>query len=98
MPTIIPISRLTPEVCDGEYDNLTVPDDVDNREGKLLRKHAASAVLLWRPSKRQRYRQRNSGLNGLSESFSEANFNSFVICNFIQELKPSLAVKPSIYH
>ena len=83
---------------DGEYDNFVFPNQIDNREGKLLGKHASSSILVWRPSKRQRRRQFHSGLNGLPESFSEANLDSFVIGNTIQKLKTRLAMKTRICH
>jgi hypothetical protein len=83
---------------DGEYDNFVFPNQVDNREGKLLGKHAPGSMLVWRPSKRQRCRQFHSGLNGFPESVSEANLDSFVTGNTIQELKTRLAMKTRIGH
>src|SRR5665647_611460 len=98
MPTTFPISRLALEMRDGEYDNFVFPNQIDNREGKLLGKHAPCSMLVWRPSKRQRCRQFHSGLNGLPESFPEANLDSFVIGNTIQELKTRLAMKTRTCH
>ena len=83
---------------DGEYDNFVFANQVDNREGKLLGKHASSSMFMWRPSIWQRCRQFHCGLNGLPESFSEANLNSFVIGNTIQELKTRLAMKTRVFH
>jgi len=92
------MSRLAFEMRDSEYDNLVFRNQVDNREGEFLGKHASSSILVWRPSKRQRRCQSHGGLNGLSESLPEANLDSFVIGNTIQELKTRLAMKTRIDH
>jgi len=98
MPTTFPIPWSAFEMRDGENDNFVFPHQVDNREGKLLGKHASSSMLVQRPSKWQRCRQFHGGLNGLPESFFEANLESFVIGNTIQELKTRLAMKTRTCH
>ena len=83
---------------DGEYDNSVFPNQVNNREGELLGKHASSSMLVWRPSERQRCRQFHGGLNGFPESLTEASLDGFVIGNTIQELKTRLTMETRICH
>lgn len=97
-PATSPVIGSAFEMRDRKNHNFVFPNEIDNREGKLLGKDAPRTVFVWRPCIGQCSRQLHGCFNGLPEPIPKSNLDGFVMRNAVEEFKTRVAMKARFYH